>query len=172
MRRLLVLISLLAPIAGVFAAAVGFGLVYGRDDLRVYNDYSGSGSWVWRVWAVVLPGVVVSAWAACEVACLLRRRPPRLLDVRVRKPIRRVLAGVFIGLAALALSIILAAYFDNRFPDAVLLASGTFGVVFVSAMCWPRVRPLHCPGCNYDLRSSLSPASLRCPECGLTAISS
>lgn len=169
MRRVLVMLSVLVPIVAVFATAIGFGLVYGRDQLSVYNDYTGSTDWAWRVWVVVLPGTLLAAWAAFEVVCLIRRRPPRLLDARVKAPIRRVIAGSLVGVLSLCASIILAAYFDNRVPDAVLLGGGTFIACFAAAMCWRRVKPLHCPACNYDLRDSLSPTMRKCPECGMDA---
>lgn len=167
MRRLLILLTVLVPIGLVFAAAVEFGLIHGRDTLRVYDDYTGTTNWVWRVWAVALPGTLLASWAAMEVVCLIRRRPPRLLDTRVTMPIRRVITGVLIGVLSLAASITLAAYFADHAADAVLLAAAAFTVTFVVLMLWKRVRPLHCPRCNYDLKDSLSPTMLKCPECGM-----
>lgn len=158
--------TFLAPIVLVF---VGLALW-----ATLENDADDAPSSAWAAWTLLLGAPASAAWIATE--CMQFVFPSRLLDPRVRAPVRRLAAGVVAGLLGAAagatgvifLTISAGAYRASSNPllDAAILGGGSaLGVVMVLTVM-PRVRPGRCVHCGYDLAAMTPRAGGRCAECG------
>lgn len=126
----------------------------------------------WPFVAAKLLGLPVAVgWFTADL--LERRRPRRLFDARVRRPMAPILVGalaavIAVVLAAGQLAVLQTGLVDTsalnaNYTDAAILGVSAAVSAGLALLALRRARPGTCIQCGYDL--SGVPAG-RCPECG------
>ncbi len=126
----------------------------------------------WGLVAAKLLGLPVAAgWFAADL--LERRRPRRIFDSRIRRPMAPIALGVLAGIVGVLLSgaafAVMQALGVNwsglptDYMDAAIVGAAAAVSAASTVLLLRRARPRTCIYCGYDLSGAISG---RCSECG------
>lgn len=121
----------------------------------------------WMIWALVLLLPASLIWAVTEAVNFMR--PRRLLDPRVRAPLRRTIAGLVAGALGAVLVTLGLVFLEGSMPDWLIIGAGsTLGALAV-VVPMRRLRPGRCVHCGYDVSAATVRGGGLCAECGASA---
>ncbi|MFG0275257.1 MAG: hypothetical protein ACF8QF_09385 [Phycisphaerales bacterium] len=115
-----------------------------------------------RAWVIVtLVAPVLATIVSMAFAVLLRPGDPTMV---ARSELRAIVSGVCVGIVGAAVASLAVVGIDDHPLGWIVPALSAASVTLIVLVASPRVDPLTCVDCGYDLRSCLGIQP--CPECG------
>ncbi len=155
----------LAALALVYAALAGVSIA----QTTIPDGTGSTGPRLIALNIFLIP--VLSAWAAAELATLIRR--PRLLDSRLRFPVARPALGAAVAIAGAVFAAMALPWVDRYAPDSVTTGAAAALPTLAAVLLLRPARRGRCIHCDYDLTTGPAPGQPGfglCPECGASVL--